>query len=208
MDMDNLTIRMDAPDPREAHAISRRSLLAGSLAVSATSLMAANDPAAIWSRLAAGERATGFSEFSRAFIDAFCDSFIPDTDTPGAKSAGVPQFIELLVTSTPHASAAAEFEANIALIGRDLEERGHAPFGQLAPHDREAVLAPFDHAAITATSEKPYYGTYLSLRVLTVLGYYTSREGASEELRYELVPGRFDADIPMDPADRAFSNNV
>ena len=206
MDMDDRNMRIDASGPREAHAISRRSLLAGSLAAGA-GLMASGDPAAIWSRLAAGERATGFSEVSRAFVDAFCDSFIPDTDTPGAKSAGVPQFIELLITSTPYASAVAEFEANIALIGRDLEERGGAPFSQLPPHEREAILAPFDHAAITATSEKPYYGTYLSLRVLTVLGYYTSREGASEELRYELVPGRFDADIPMDPTDRAFSNS-
>ncbi len=205
MDMDDLSMRVDAPGPRRPHAISRRSLLAGSLAAGA-GLMASGDPAVIWSRLAAGERPMGFSEPCRAFVDAFCDSFIPDTDTLGAKSAGVPRFIELLVTSTSHASAIAEFEANIALISDDLEQRGHAPFTQLPAEQREAVLAPFDHAAITATSEKPYYGTYVSLRVLTVLGYYTSREGASRELRYDLVPGRYDADIPMGPADRAFSN--
>jgi gluconate 2-dehydrogenase gamma chain len=203
--MDDLRTRIDAPGLRGPYAISRRSLLAGSLAAGA-SLLASGAPAVIWSRLAAGERTTGFSEVTRAFVDAFCDTFIPDTDTPGAKSAGVPQFIELLITSTPHALAVTEFEANIVLISRDLEERGRAPFVRLAPPQRETILAPFDHAAITATSERPYYGTYVSLRVLTVLGYYTSSEGASEELRYEPVPGRYDADIPMDPAARAFSN--
>ncbi len=205
MDMDDLRTQMDAPGSRRPDAISRRSLLAGSLAAGA-GLLVPSDPAVIWSRLAAGERPMGFSEACRAFVDAFCDSFIPDTDTLGAKSAGVPRFIELLVTSTPHASAIAEFEANIALISHDLEQRSHAPFTQLPAQQREAVLAPFDQAAITATSEKSYYGTYVLLRVLTVLGYYTSREGASRELRYDLVPGRYDADLPMGPADRAFSN--
>jgi len=47
MDMDDLSIRMDAPDPRRPHAISRRWLLAGGLAAGA-SLIAAGDPAVIW----------------------------------------------------------------------------------------------------------------------------------------------------------------
>jgi hypothetical protein len=70
------------------------------------------------------------------------------------------------------------------------------------------VLTAFDHDAITRTDEEPYYASYISLRVLTVLGYYTSRDGATRELRYELVPGRHEADIPIGPEERAFSNGI
>lgn len=199
-------MRKDARGGKGDRPISRRSLLTGGLAAAAA-LMASGDLAATWSRLAAGERPRGISEACYAFIDAFCETFIPDTDTPGARSAGVPQFIALLVSSAA-AEAAAEFEANVALVCRDLDERGGAPFAQLAPERREAVLAALDQDAITRTDEKPYYASYISLRVLTVLGYYTSRDGATRELRYELVPGRHEADIPLGPEDRAFSNGI
>lgn len=38
-------------------------------------------------------------------------------------------------------------------------------------------------------------------------GYYTSETGASKELRYELIPGRFDPDIAVTRQFRALSND-
>jgi gluconate 2-dehydrogenase gamma chain len=51
-----------------------------------------------------------------------------------------------------------------------------------------------------------YQSSYRRLRGLVLFGYYTSEIGGSQELRYELVPGRYDADIPYDPKERAYSN--
>jgi hypothetical protein len=39
------------------------------------------------------------------------------------------------------------------------------------------------------------------------MGYYTSEIGASQELQYQLVPGRFDPDLPVKPGDRAWSSD-
>ena len=39
-----------------------------------------------------------------------------------------------------------------------------------------------------------------------MVGYYTSEAGASKELIYDLVPGRFDPDIPVTAATRAMEN--
>ncbi|WP_170937342.1 MULTISPECIES: gluconate 2-dehydrogenase subunit 3 family protein [Rhodomicrobium] len=202
--MHDPSMRKTVSGRRRPPPISRRSMLAGGLAAGAA-LMTSGDAALTWSRVAAGERAEGLSDACCAFIDIFCETLIPDTDTPGARSANVPKFLSLFVASAPGDSVAA-FEANVALICADLEKRAGAPFQQLAPKDREAVLAAFDADAIDKTAEQPYYASYVSLRVLTVLGYYTSHEGGAEELRYELVPGRHEADIPLDPAYRAFSN--
>ena len=45
------------------------------------------------------------------------------------------------------------------------------------------------------------------IKGLILTGYYTSEVGGSKELRYELVPGRWDPDLPLKPTDRAFSSD-
>jgi hypothetical protein len=42
---------------------------------------------------------------------------------------------------------------------------------------------------------------------LILTGYYSSEAGASKELQYNLIPGRWDADIPLKPGDRAYSSD-
>ena len=39
------------------------------------------------------------------------------------------------------------------------------------------------------------------------MGYYTSEAGATQELRYTLVPGRWDPDVPLKPGDRGSSSD-
>ncbi|MDH4133072.1 MAG: gluconate 2-dehydrogenase subunit 3 family protein [Gemmatimonadota bacterium] len=43
------------------------------------------------------------------------------------------------------------------------------------------------------------------LKELTLVGYYTSEIGASQELRYVHVAGRYDGDMPYEEGDRAYS---
>jgi hypothetical protein len=39
------------------------------------------------------------------------------------------------------------------------------------------------------------------------MGYYTSEAGATQELRFQPVPARFDADIPFEPGQPALMND-
>jgi hypothetical protein len=41
------------------------------------------------------------------------------------------------------------------------------------------------------------------MKELTLLGYYTSEAGATRELRYDAVPGRYDGCVARDAASRA-----
>ena len=43
------------------------------------------------------------------------------------------------------------------------------------------------------------------LKELTLVGYYTSEIGASQELRYVHVAGRYDGDVPYRQIGRAYS---
>jgi len=43
------------------------------------------------------------------------------------------------------------------------------------------------------------------IKELTITGYYTSEIGATQELKYVPVPGRYAGDIPYDTVGRAYS---
>jgi hypothetical protein len=45
-----------------------------------------------------------------------------------------------------------------------------------------------------------------TIKNLILIGYYTSEVGGSQELQYELVPTRFDPDLPMTSATRLFDD--
>jgi hypothetical protein len=47
-----------------------------------------------------------------------------------------------------------------------------------------------------------------TIKNLILIGYYTSEVGGSQELQYELVPTRFDPDLPMTSATRAYSERL
>ena len=44
------------------------------------------------------------------------------------------------------------------------------------------------------------------VKALILLGYYTSEIGGAQELRYAPLPGRFDPAVPLQPGERAYSN--
>jgi hypothetical protein len=46
---------------------------------------------------------------------------------------------------------------------------------------------------------------FYKLKLLTVLGYYTSEVGATQELSYNPVPGRYEGDVDFDKVGRQWS---
>ncbi|MBL0357096.1 MAG: gluconate 2-dehydrogenase subunit 3 family protein [Chitinophagaceae bacterium] len=46
---------------------------------------------------------------------------------------------------------------------------------------------------------------YVQMKQLTILGYFTSKEGATEALRYLPVPGKYDGSFPYKKGDKAWA---
>ncbi len=61
-------------------------------------------------------------------------------------------------------------------------------------------------AAALANHRRPYRGAvpeprdnfYLMFRRLTLTGYFTSEVGFTQQLREEIIPGRYDSCVPFD----------
>lgn len=146
---------------------------------------------------------------------------LPRTGTPGAGEVGVGDFVVLALahglegSREPGASAAiqgahARFRRrdgslrHLDWLEDELDRRARGDFPAQAREARVAALARLDAEAFAEGAEAHPWRT---LKALILTGYYTSEVGGSQELRYELVPGRWDPDIPLRPGDRAWSSD-
>jgi hypothetical protein len=162
----------------------------------------------VWAQVVPGGGASSdvFPGETRQDVSLIADLIIPPTDTPGAVAAGVPEFIELMVADWyTDAERRAFFEGLEKLNAYCAETFGHS-FSRCAPEEQTAALEDAERQALEYAAEHsakhsdPVFSEetdehapfFAKIKELTVLGYYTSEIGATEELKYNPVPGRYD----------------
>ncbi len=179
--------------------LDRRSLLAG-LGVSGALLAAAPS---VWAGVLGGS--------SDGFLDRLCDLTIPDTDTPGARAVGVPAFLRLAVAHGLEKTGPETLVRLEGALDRVATLRSGVAFTQAPPAVQAAILTEVDAKVFAGHGPSPTelgdLSLWLGVKSLILAGYYTSEVGGSVELAYDLVPGRWDADIALKPGDRAFSSD-
>lgn len=155
-----------------------------------------------------------FSSTQRKMTEVLADMIIPRTDTPGAIDAGVPHFIELMVSdwykdgerriyieglSSLDAYCSAHFNTNFL---------GATPGQQIMALENAEELSEQYHAvnpeSVLNEGEDEELPFFKKIKELAVLGYYTSELGAKEELRYDPVPMRY-GDIDLADVGRQWS---
>lgn len=143
---------------------------------------------------------------------------IPRSGTPGAGDVGAGDFALLALAHGLDGSrqpAALPAMPGLAQFWRPDGSFRHADWlahelnwragGQFvrAP-DRAAILARLD---VEAFADGADAHPWRRIKGLILTGYYTSEIGGSRELRYDLVPGRWDSDIPATAQTVAFSSD-
>jgi hypothetical protein len=124
------------------------------------------------------------------------ETVIPETDSPGAKAAGVHIFIDLLLE---HCRSAPEQDAFVkGLAAVDSRCRGFHTVGfvEASPVSREELLRRLDADA------DPFVRT---LKQLTALGYCTSQVGATQALAHVTVPGEYEACVDLKPGQKSWA---
>jgi hypothetical protein len=154
------------------------------------------------------------SEPQRQLVARLSELVIPTTDTPGAIEAGVPAFIDQIVSEWYTAAERTIFLDGLAALEAESRTRHAQPFLECSEPEQVALLewaqaqAPAPETGMTAmfhpllAEDAPFFP---KLRELTVVGYYTSRVGAAQELAYVAMPGRYDGDYPAARVGRAWS---
>jgi gluconate 2-dehydrogenase gamma chain len=129
-----------------------------------------------------------------AVIEEIAEIMIPKTQSSGAKDVGVPAFIDRVLAAVYEPSAQERFNAGYAQFVTDTTLSGKT-FLQQEPAVRVNLVR---HALETALAgdrdPKPFI---LTVRELTLLGFFTSKAGINENMTYEAVPAAFHGCVPV-----------
>lgn len=140
-------------------------------------------------------------------VTAIAERIIPETDTPGARAAEVHRFVDTMLAEYYTSSERDHFLDGLADVDARTQRACGRAFVRCSAGDQHALLEQIDRetfasAAVRRESLPPFFRT---MKELTILGYYTSRAGATRELRHVQVPGRFDGCVPFRKTGRTWA---
>ncbi len=145
-----------------------------------------------------------------SLITIIAELIIPETDTPGAKAAKVNEFIDLMLAEWLSKEEADHFLKGLS----DLEERAQntyqTNFSDCTFINQTLLLEKLEKEAISVSTNreksnktKPFFA---HIKELTLIGYYTSEIGATQELKYGAMVGRYDGCVPFEEIGKAWSH--
>jgi len=116
------------------------------------------------------------AEFS--LVERLTEIIIPKDGTPGAKEAGVAEFIDFLVSNDPDVQY--EFRLGLDELNAQAKQGYRKGFLELASDQQIALLEPLGFKDKAQTGGETGRKFFRMLRGYTVIGFYTSEIGYKE----------------------------
>lgn len=139
-----------------------------------------------------------------AIVEQVAEIILPKTTTPGAKDVGVPAFIDKVLSEVYSKEDQTRFLDGLKAFDESADKEAGDAFAELDQEDQVAFVKKKHDEAIEAEksgaqkqTERPFI---LTMKELTMLGFFTSKVGASEVLQYDPVPGAYHGCIPVNEA--------
>ena len=199
--------------------LSRRDLLVGmvgAMGLRAMSPVFAAVTAFSNSSMSFAAGTSALNDKQRQMIDILAEMIIPETDTPGAREAGVPAFIDQMVSNWYRKNDQLNFIFGLRALDHHCRISFGSPFLDCSDEQQIVALEDMEQNVsgtmsdgeiggisdrVAATSgdfalwnDIPLDGRefFDQIKSLTVLGYYTSEIGIEHELIYDPQPGSYD----------------
>ena len=143
-----------------------------------------------------------FTEDQARLVMQISEGILPETDTPGANSLGVPAFIEEMVSLCYKKDDQEEFVSGMQAFMKGCEEEMGNDYGSLDREKQVKFLTRSNDRIRKASFGKLELSDKFFWRVkeLTLIGYYTSEYGATQALQYQPIPVRYKGCIPLSEA--------
>jgi len=137
-----------------------------------------------------------------ATVKAMAEMILPRTETPGAADVGAADFIDLMLTEWYQDSERSRFLAGLTDVDARSQDLFHNDFVECTANQQAVILNQLGEQMIedeltraeAAKSVGPppeaSSSFYSMLRWLTLTAYYTSEDGATLELHYQIIPDR------------------
>jgi hypothetical protein len=167
-----------------------------------------------------------FSTDNTAFLNEIADTILPDTAaSPGAKAANIGPFLAVMVRDCYTPADQTTFMDGLTKLNDAAQKKAGSNFISLNAQQRTELFIALDkeqveyykdlnkkvdadmlkHKAEPAYEEPDQPNHYFRMmKELTMLGYFTSKVGATKALRYVETPGHFDGCVPYKKGDKAW----
>ncbi len=149
-------------------------------------------------------------------LDAYADTLLPATDTPGALQAGVPRVLAQMYADWASAETREALSGALDRLDAAARKQTGKAFAELAAPQRLAFLTAHDKAALAPVPLAPDAPKgslfepvisvadvgYHKLKELVLVLFYASEAGLTSDLSYEHVPGKWQPSIKVTPETR------
>jgi len=119
-----------------------------------------------------------FSPTEYATVERLAEIIIPADATPGAKEAGVAEFIDFMVSRDTEAQY--NYRTGLSWLNAHSECTQGKPFVELAAEQQIALLEPLAYQDKARPGEEDGRRFFRLMREFTVTGFYTSEIGYKE----------------------------
>jgi hypothetical protein len=126
-----------------------------------------------------------FNDDDFQLISRIADLIIPETDTPGAVGAGVPEYIDMMIArNTDQQLVVAD---GLRWLDGEAKRQGASRFLDLPEQKQIAILEPLCEIADRGNAQRQARNVqfFALIKALTADGYYTSKIGLIDELGYQ-----------------------
>ncbi|MBS1578447.1 MAG: gluconate 2-dehydrogenase subunit 3 family protein [Bacteroidetes bacterium] len=167
-----------------------------------------------------------FSNNDILFLDEVGETIIPATSTPGAKAAEIGKFMQIMVTDCYTETDQKAFVEGIKKLDEACNKMHNTSFMKATSEQRKTLLIALDKEAKVyqkekgekekderAKANKEHDKTFVfapnhyftMMKQLTLYGFFTSKPGATQAIRYVAVPGKWEACIPYKKGDKVWA---
>jgi len=148
-----------------------------------------------------------FSLEQALFVEDLAEHIIPETDSPGATSAGVPAYIEDIVREVNDEPERQQFLRGIDAANAEARASCGRPFHECSSAEREVLVARWLERSEPSLETNDPWDFFQAFRMLAVEGFCQSRFGATRVLQYEGVPGEYRGCVPLAEVGRAWATS-
>lgn len=129
-------------------------------------------------------------------LEDLAELIIPESGTPGARSAGVPGFIESVVRDVYDEDRQKQFITGLDAVGARARAAHGKEFHACTPREQQSLMSALV-AECGVALDGPLCPFVRALRELTIRGFCTSKLGATRVLSYDPTPGEFQGCVPV-----------
>ncbi|MFM9840173.1 MAG: gluconate 2-dehydrogenase subunit 3 family protein [Cyclobacteriaceae bacterium] len=148
----------------------------------------------------------------KKLLEAITDVIIPKTDSPSASECLAHEFVIKMIMECSDTKTQNNFMTGLADLESYCNSEFKKSFINCSEEEKNQVIiycAAKDKSApgILGKIQKRIFGKsfFATLKEYTVIGYFTSQQGATTALRYALIPSKYMACLPYTSGEKGWA---